>query len=301
MAPTDKKTFVIELETPFGLVLDALGKPSASPSFIMPARLAATDPNEQVKEVIGSGPYKFSKDEWQPGNRVVYIRNADYVPRKEHPSGAAGGKRALVDRVEWRYIPDPATAGAALEAGEVDYWENVPLDFAPRLEKNANLTRLRHRPQGQPGHPAAEPPASALQQQEGPAGAAARRRSEELPAGRHRQREVLQDLPVASSCAAGCRTRPRRARRKPDLERAEQLLKESGYDGRPIVVLDPADSPYAHAPALVTIEMLKSIGANAGSAVDGLVHDGSAPGQEGAAGPGRLEHLPHVVDRRSTR
>ena len=82
MAPVDKKTFAIELETPFGLVLDALGKPSASPSFIMPARLAATDPNEQVKEVIGSGPYKFSKDEWQPGNLVVYIRNDDYVPRK---------------------------------------------------------------------------------------------------------------------------------------------------------------------------------------------------------------------------
>src|SRR3989454_11225871 len=71
MAPVDKKTFVIELETPFGLVLDALGRPSASPSFFMPARLAATDPNDQVKDVIGSGPFKFSKDEWQPGNRVV--------------------------------------------------------------------------------------------------------------------------------------------------------------------------------------------------------------------------------------
>src|SRR5260221_1397684 len=49
MAPVDAKTFVIDLETPSGLVLDALGRPSASPSFIMPARLAATDPNDQVK------------------------------------------------------------------------------------------------------------------------------------------------------------------------------------------------------------------------------------------------------------
>src|SRR5215470_2091226 len=61
MAPVDAKTFIIDLETPSGLVLDALGRPSASPSFIMPARLAATDPNDQVKEVIGSGPFKFSK------------------------------------------------------------------------------------------------------------------------------------------------------------------------------------------------------------------------------------------------
>src|SRR5215831_13033140 len=151
MAPVDRKTFVIELETPFGLVLDALGKPSASPSFIMPARLAATDPNEQVKDVIGSGPFKFSKDEWQPGNRVVYVRNPDYVPRKEKPSGAAGGKRALVDRVEWRYIPDPATAGAALEAGEVDCWENIRLDYVPRLEKNPGVSVFVTDPRGSQG------------------------------------------------------------------------------------------------------------------------------------------------------
>lgn len=72
--------------------------PSASPPFIMPARLATTDPNEQVKEIVGSGPYRFVRDGWQPGHRVVYVRNADYVPRSEPPSGAAGAKRVLVDR-----------------------------------------------------------------------------------------------------------------------------------------------------------------------------------------------------------
>src|SRR5215469_9473758 len=40
---SDKKTFVLELREPFGLVLDALGKPSSNVPFIMPARLAATD------------------------------------------------------------------------------------------------------------------------------------------------------------------------------------------------------------------------------------------------------------------
>src|SRR5512144_845653 len=140
MAPGDKKTFTIELEQPFGLVLEALGKPSSNVPFIMPARLAATDPNEQVKEMIGSGPYKFAAGEWQPGNKVVYLANTDYVPRKEAPSGAAGGKRALVDRAEWRYIPDAATVSAALEAGEVEFWENIPLDFAPKLEKNPQIT-----------------------------------------------------------------------------------------------------------------------------------------------------------------
>ncbi len=261
MAPVDKKTFAIELEVPFGLVLEALGKPSASPSFIMPARLAATDPNDQVKDVIGSGPFRFSKDEWQPGNRVVYIKNADYVPRKENPSGAAGGKRPLVDRVEWRYIPDAATAGAALEAGEVDYWENIPLDFAPRLEKNSGISVFVTDPKGsqgilRPNH--LHPPFNNKKARQALLLAVDQKNYLQAVIGHEKYYKVCPSvfmcggLPYESSAGAP----------KPDLERARQLLKESGYDGRPVVVLDPTDSPYAHAPALVTVEVLKSIGAN---------------------------------------
>src|SRR5437016_959272 len=133
---TDKKSFVLELGKPFGLVLEALAKPSAVVPFILPARIAATPEEDMIKEAIGSGPYKFVKEEWQPGNQVVYVRNPDYVPRNEAPSGAAGGKRVYVDRLVWRYIPDPATAAAALETGEVDFWEQPPLDYVPKIERN---------------------------------------------------------------------------------------------------------------------------------------------------------------------
>src|SRR5881628_3674516 len=132
----DKKTFTLELAQPFGLVLESLGKPSSNVPFVMPARIAATPDSEQIKETIGSGPFRFVKDEWQPGNQVVYVRNPDYVPRNEAPSGAAGGKRVYVDRLVWRYIPDPATAAAALETGEVDFWEQPPLDYVPKIERN---------------------------------------------------------------------------------------------------------------------------------------------------------------------
>jgi hypothetical protein len=40
--------------------------------------------------------------EWQPGHRVVYVKNPDYVPRAEPPDNLAGGKVAKVDRVERR-------------------------------------------------------------------------------------------------------------------------------------------------------------------------------------------------------
>jgi len=145
---SDRKTFVLELKGPFGLVIEALGKPSSNVPFIMPARLAATPETEQVKDPIGSGPYRFVKEEWQPGHQVVYERNPHYVPRGEPPSGAAGGKHVYLDRVVWRYIPDPATVSAALEAGEIDFWSFPPLDFVARLERNPNLTTFVGDPVG---------------------------------------------------------------------------------------------------------------------------------------------------------
>src|SRR6058998_170990 len=54
IAAQDKKTFTLELAQPFGLVLEALGKPSSNVPFVMPARIAATPDTEQIKETIGS-------------------------------------------------------------------------------------------------------------------------------------------------------------------------------------------------------------------------------------------------------
>ena len=55
IAAVDQKTFTLELVERFGPVLDALGKPSSNVPFMMPARIAAISPDEQIKEVVGSG------------------------------------------------------------------------------------------------------------------------------------------------------------------------------------------------------------------------------------------------------
>ncbi len=114
------KTFTLKLKKPFPLALEALAKPSSNVPFIMPERIAKTDASTNITEPIGSGPFKFVKEEWVPGSKVVYVKNTDYVPRKEPPSWAAGGKVVKVDRVEWIYIPDSATAAAAINASESD-------------------------------------------------------------------------------------------------------------------------------------------------------------------------------------
>ena len=147
----DDKTFTLKLKRPFALTLDALGKPSSNVPFIMPERVAKTDAFENIKDTIGSGPFKFVKEEWVPGNKVVFVKNTDYVPRKEAPSWASGGKVVKVDRVEWIYIPDSATAAAALNAGEVDWWQMVPPDLVPLLTKNKDIKVENTDPMGSMG------------------------------------------------------------------------------------------------------------------------------------------------------
>src|SRR2546430_7592261 len=95
-------TFKILLKEPTGLVLSALGKPSSNVPFMMPKRVAETDPNTQISDTTGSGPFTFKKEDWKPGDKAVYVKNPQYKARSEAPSGLSGGKVAKVDRVEWR-------------------------------------------------------------------------------------------------------------------------------------------------------------------------------------------------------
>ena len=75
MKAVDDRTFQIVLKEPFGLMLKALAKPSSVPLFIMPRRVAETPITQQISDTTGSGPFIFKKDEWKPGEKVVYVRN----------------------------------------------------------------------------------------------------------------------------------------------------------------------------------------------------------------------------------
>ena len=127
------------MKEPYGLVLQTLGKPGANVPFMMPKRVAETDPSKQITEYVGSGPFIFKKDEWRPGEKAVYLKNPKYKPRAEPASGFAGGKVAKVDRVEWIWIADPQTQVNALLNGEVDFIEAPPHDLLPLLAEDKNI------------------------------------------------------------------------------------------------------------------------------------------------------------------
>src|SRR5207244_8381910 len=142
------KTFKIVLNEPTGLVLGALGKPSSNVPFMMPKRVAETDPNTQISDFTGSGPFVFKRDEWKPGDKTVYIKFDKYVPRSEPASGFSGGKVVKVDRVEWRAISDHQQAVNALLAGEIDFIEQPPHDLLPRGIADPNVTYVDWNPWG---------------------------------------------------------------------------------------------------------------------------------------------------------
>src|SRR5205823_11217558 len=147
---TDAKTITLKLKEPYGLVLESIGKPSSVVPFMMPKRIAETPADKAISEHIGSGPFKFMAAEFQPGVKAVYEKNKDYVPRKEPPSWASGGKVVKVDRVEWLYIPDAMTKVAALNNGEADWWENPPADVWPVLAANPDVQLARVDPLASP-------------------------------------------------------------------------------------------------------------------------------------------------------
>lgn len=149
----DDTTITFKLSKPFPILPDLLGKMSSYSTGIMPERLAKTDPATPVAEIIGSGPYRYIMAERVPGSLNVYEKFADYAPRSEPADNLAGGKVAHFDRIEWHTIPDPATAAAALQAGEMDWWEQPTPDLMPLFagsdvkvevkDKSGNLGLLR--------------------------------------------------------------------------------------------------------------------------------------------------------------
>ena len=258
----DDRTIVIRLRRPFPPLLNALAKTQPSPAVIMPERLARTDPFKQVTEVIGSGPFRFVANEYVSGDRAVFARNAAYVPRDEPASSVAGGKRALVDRVEWRIIPDPATAAAALQSGEVDWLEMPIPDLLPQLARAPGVVVgkldpyglypvLRfnhlHGPTAQPGVRrailAALDPREVMQAVMG----------EDTSAYNAPVGCFLPGTPYASTAGMD-RIGPRPA--------AEIRAHLAGYGGEKLVLMHPTDQPFYDAMSQVVAATCKRIGLN---------------------------------------
>ncbi len=260
LAAADAMTVVWRLRRPYGLMLDALSKPAGNMPAIMPARLAATDPFKAVQDPTGSGPFIFERAEWVPGSRVIYRRNPAYRPRTEPAEGTAGGKQVFVDRVEWLNIANAQTAALALLQGEIDYVETPGVDFLPMLATRG-VKLLRTNTLGAPGM-------IRMNQIHPPFNDVRARQALLLVVD---QQEILQAMFPDPALTLVCHAffvcgspQETQAGVPPGLghspDHARALLRESGYDGRPLVIMDPTDNPFMHAATLVMVQQMQAIG-----------------------------------------
>ena len=264
MKQEDHNCFTIRLKEPFPPLIDALAKVSSLAPFIMPERLAKTDPFQQITEMVGSGPFKFVAEEFRPGNQVVYVKNLDYVPRNEPSSWASGGKVVKVDRVEWLNVPDAMTKVAALASGEVDWWENPPNDVVPALAANANIVVENSDPLGSLtmlrfNH--LYPPFDNVKMRQAVLAVADQSEFMAVLAGDQRNWRLCPSFftcgtPMANNAGSEALTGKR------DFEKARKLIAAAGYKGEKIVVLDAVDQPVSHSQALVAFDLLKRLELN---------------------------------------
>ncbi|MCW1413831.1 ABC transporter substrate-binding protein [Rhizobium sp. 1AS13] len=261
---TDDKAFTITLKEPFALVLDILASPG-QPLFMMreqDAKLAAT---EQVKTNIGSGPFKYNAGLTRPGSRVVYDRNEKYVPRDEPANGFAGGKVVKVNQIIWENITDAQTALAALQAGEVDFWWLPVADLYPAIKSDPHLAldtmgkngvdwvvRLNY----------LQPPFDNIKMRQAllhlidqtaflsvlaPDRAFGRTVTSMFGSGSPYTNDVSTDWFKEGG----------------NLERAKQLIAESGYSGEKVVILDPTDWPECELASQLLANVMQKAGINA--------------------------------------
>lgn len=258
----DERTVVWTLAEPFPPLISTLAKQSALPPFIMPERVAETSSDETITEYVGSGPFRFVEEEYQPGVSVTYERFEDYVPRDEPASWMAGGKVVHVDRVVWVTMPDAQTAISALNAGEIDYIEQVQVDLMPILEANPDVVVEQRDPLGYQTmgrmnflHPPfdnkqiRQAALKALNQEDILATLMGNPQYYQLCGAIFGCGTPLEDETGSESLTSGG-----------DPEGARALLEEAGYDGTPVVLLQATDVVTLIAQPVVAAQALRNAG-----------------------------------------
>lgn len=257
----DPKTFEIKLKKPFALLLRALANP-VLPMFVMREEEASGPASEQISTVIGSGPFVFRKDLWRPGDVVVYEKSPTYKPRPEPASGQAGGKLVHVDRIEERYMPDGNTALQALKNGELDFLYTPPQDAVAALRQDRKLTVGVIDKQGMMG-------TLRINTLHAPFNNAHARQAVQAlinQAGILSTMVGSADMYKVCYSIFGCGPVPNETQagtagwNTQDLAKAKKLLAQSGYDGRPIVVMVPSDDAILMNQSLVLVEYMRQAG-----------------------------------------
>jgi peptide/nickel transport system substrate-binding protein len=261
----DDRTIVVRLKKRFPALPTLLSKFQTA-AVMVPERIAnGTDPYKQMTETIGSGPFRFLKDEYVIGSHAAMVPFEKYVPRDEPASFTAGGHRVMVDRVEWKMIPDAATAANAMATGEVDWLEMPMPDLLPMLQRASNVEIGRLDDWGfisqlRPNHVTS--PTNNVKLRRAIMAAIDQRAVMEAIMGGDPDGVIV----PMGFLATG----------KPEVDRAgiealttrkspaevKAMLADAGYNGERLVLLHTTDQPFYNSASLVVADELSRVGFN---------------------------------------
>ncbi len=257
----DDRTIRVKLKKPFPLLIDAI---ALQGSYIMPERMAKTDPFRPITEFVGSGPFRFMDKEFVAGSSAAWQKFDGYVPRQEQPDWFTGAKIAHFDRIEWKIIPDAATAAAALQSGEVDWYEQVQADLAPMLRRNNAIQFGPSNPMGYIG-------GMRFNHLNAPFNDARIRRAVQVAVNQEDYMQAINGADRSSwqVCRSQfpCGTTYGNQVNLPNvqsgnIELAKRMIQEAGYKGEKVVIINPTDFHTIGPLGDITFDMLKKIGLN---------------------------------------
>jgi peptide/nickel transport system substrate-binding protein len=161
-------------------------------------------------------------------------------------------------------MPDAATASAALNAGEADWYEQPPVDILPVFASNKDVVVANVDPLGSQGilrFNFLNPPFNNKKMRQAVLALVDQKDYMRAVAGDEKNWKACVALfvcggPLETDAGAD------QLKHGPDLAKAKELIKEAGYNGEKIVLMSATDQSIVHNQALVTAEVLKAAGLN---------------------------------------
>jgi peptide/nickel transport system substrate-binding protein len=197
-----------------------------------------------------------------PDRYVRLARFENYVGRNESPSLFAGGKPAYLDEILFCPVPEPSVRASALEVGEFEVAEGLPLEEYERWASLSNLhienVKAQWRIMGHINHNSELMNNLTLRR-----AIQAALNMEEIMLGvagdpqfyRVSPSLVFDEVEWASDAGAEYYNQN-------DREKAKRLMREAGYNGQPIVLMTTKDYSWAYRSALVMASQLQTSGFN---------------------------------------
>lgn len=255
----DPHTVSITLTEPNALAVVILANPTQG-AVIMPKETIENAGADGIEEYIGTGPYKL--EEYIDGQSLTYKKFADYQSLEEPADGLSGKKEALVETIKVEIVTDPSTRVAGIQTGQYDIAVKLPIDNYETLQSVDGIDHYAKDPTF--GTMILNQADGVFQDQAARQAVLASLDIDDISMatfGSDEFYEVNHSLAVESQVdwynEAG-----QEKYNAPDIEKAKQLLEESGYNGEEVVLLVTRLYSEHYNAAIAIEQQLKEVGFN---------------------------------------